>query len=265
MTAWQGGLPAIDASRPGIARVYDCLLGGKDNFAVDREQVARLTDVVPGLARLARENRQFIARAVFWLATQGIRQFIDLGCGLPTTSPSVHQCARLARPGARVVYVDNDPVVTGHARARLAGDGAVAVVRADIRHSAAILARPELRKVIDAGQPAGVVAGMVMHFFSPQEAQRICAELSGALAPGSYLVISVGTGDAATWEALAELYEAAPVHRHRAGQVAGLFGGLELVPPGVVHAEGWVPGPAGAAPELDGACVLVGVGRVPGR
>ena len=263
MTVWQGGLPAIDTSRPGIARVYDCLLGGKDNFAADRDQVARLTGVVPYLPRLARENRQFVARAVFWLAAQGIGQFIDLGCGLPTTSPSVHQCARLARPGARVAYVDNDPVVTGHARARLAGDAAIAVVDGDIREPAAVLAHPGLRGVIDAGQPAGAVAGMMMHFFSPDEARRIIAELSGVLAPGSYLVMSVGTGDEGTWEALAAAYEAATVHRHPAGQVAALFGGLDLVPPGVVHAEDWAPGAVAAAPPLTGACVLAGVGRVP--
>jgi hypothetical protein len=259
-----GTYPSLDTSRPSIARVHDWLLGGKDNCAADREQVARLLDVVPGLARLAAESRLFAARAVTWLAAQGIGQFIDLGCGLPAT-PGVHQCARLARPGARVAYVDNDPVMTAHARARLAPDGAIAVVEADIRDPEGILARPELRAVIDTGQPAGVVAGMMMHFFSLEEARRSCAQLSGALAPGSYLVISALTADAQMWEALAAAYEAAPLYRHSLQDFAGLLGGLELVPPGVVPAEDWVPGAVAAAPALAGACVLAGVGRVPGR
>ena len=262
LPVWQA---AIDTSRPNTARVHDCLLGGKDNFAADRDQAARLLEVVPRLGSLARENRWFIARAVTWLAAQGIDQFIDLGCGLPTTIPNVYQSAQLARPGARVAYVDNDPVVTAHARALLAGDGAVAVVEADIREMAAVLARPELRKVIDMGQPAAVVTGMVMHFFALGEARRICGELSRVLAPGSYLVVSAGTGTADTWEALAAAYSAAPLYRHSAQDVTGLFGGLELVPPGVVHAEDWVPGAVTVAPELTGACVLAGVGRVPGR
>src|SRR5258708_20786775 len=101
--------PGIDTTRPNIARTWDYLLGGKDNFAADREQGDRLIQVVPRLVPLARESRAFIARAVTWLAAQGIDQFIDLGCGMPTTAPSVHQSARLVRPGARVAYIDNPP------------------------------------------------------------------------------------------------------------------------------------------------------------
>jgi hypothetical protein len=256
--------PSLGTSRLSIARVHDRLLGGKDNCAADREQVATLLDVVPGLARQAAESRLFTARAVTWLAAQETGQFIDLGCGLPAT-PGVHQCARLARPGARVAYVDNDPVVTAHARARLAPEGGIAVVDGDIRQPAAILARPELRAVIDTGQPVGIVAGMIMHFFSAEEARRICAELSGMLVPGSCLIMSALTADAQTWEALAAAYEAAPVYRHAARDIAGLLDGLELVPPGVVAAEEWVPGAVAAVVPSAGACVLAGVGRVPGR
>jgi O-methyltransferase involved in polyketide biosynthesis len=254
----------FDPTAASVARVWDFLQGGKDNYRADREQAARLIQIVPQAAVLAREDRAFLARAVTWLAgIRGIGQFIDLGCGLPTTPPSVHQAARLVRPGTRVAYVDNDPVVTVHARALLGEDDRIAVIDADIRDPLAILGRPELAGVLDLQRPAGVIAGMILHFLPHEEARRICAELAGALAPGSYLVVSVGTGAEETRQAVAAEYEAAPLYRHTPADIATFLAGLELAPPGIVLAGDWSPGADAGAWELPGACVLGAVGRVP--
>jgi SAM-dependent methyltransferase len=261
-----GVTAGLDTSRPSMARVWDFLLGGKDNFRADREQAARLLAVVPGLEPLARESREFTAAAVTWLAgTCGIGQFLDLGCGLPTTPPSVHEAARVARPAARVAYVDSDPMVVVHARALLGGDRGIAVARADVSQPLAVLRCPELARVVDAGQPAGVVMAMLLHFFSRDEAARVCGELAGALAPGSWLVVSVGTGSEEAGAKLAAEYEAAALHRHTPEDIAGFLGGLELVPPGIAPVQDWVPGTDAGAWELPAACVLGAAGRVPGR
>lgn len=141
----------------------------------------------------------------------------------------------------------------------------IAALCGDIREPLAVLASAELRQVAGLRQPAGVVAGMILHFLPGDEARRACAQLTVALAPGSYLVASVGTGPAGAGRQAAAAYEAGTLHRHTAQDIAGFLGGLELVPPGIVHAEDWSPGAAVAAPSLDEACVLAAVGRVAGR
>jgi O-methyltransferase involved in polyketide biosynthesis len=158
-------------------------------------------------------------------------------------------------------------MVVTHARALLGGDRGVAVVQADVAQPLAVLGRPELAGVVDIARPAGVILAMLLHFFSRQEAARVCAELAGALAPGSWLVASVGTGSEEAGQALAAEYEAATVYRHSPQDIAGFLGGLELVPPGIVPVQDWVP-EAGARQreqKLPGACVLGAAGRVPGR
>ncbi len=152
----------IDTSTPNHARVYDYVLGGKDNFAVDREAAKKVLAVAPDTRRLARANRAFLVRTVRFVAESGIRQFIDLGTGIPT-SPNVHQVARGVDASARVVYVDNDPIVVEHNHALLASDEGVVTIEADIRRPAEILGNPELEMLIDFDEPVAVLMVAVLH------------------------------------------------------------------------------------------------------
>ena len=197
----------FDPGTPSIARVYDYLLNGKDNFAADREVAQRLLAVAPLTAEVARENRQFLARAVTWAAQQGVTQFIDLGCGMPTV-PNTHQTARAIAPGARVAFVDNDAVVLSHLRALAAkGDPAVTVVDGDVREVAAIL--DAVAAGIDRSAPACLLMGFLLHFFAPDAAQDLVARYAAALAPGSYVVLSAGRADSDTTSAGFGTYSAA--------------------------------------------------------
>jgi O-methyltransferase involved in polyketide biosynthesis len=232
----------LDAKTPSIARVYDYVLGGKDNFAADRELAGRLLALVPGIADLAVENRRFLARAVTWAASQGVSQFIDLGCGLPT-EPNTHESARAVIVGARVAYVDNDPVVINHLRALVAnGNPGVSVVDGDVSDVAAIL--EAIRADIDLSAPVCLVTGYLLHFFTAAAARDLMARYAAALAPGSCLVVSVlhAEGEAADEGLGMYSSAAAPVYSHPLPDVAGFFGGLELVPPGLVQARQWGPG-----------------------
>jgi SAM-dependent methyltransferase len=254
----------IDTTRPNIARIYDFLIGGKDNFEVDRTEAERLLEVSPRLARLARDNRAFIGRAVRWVASQGVTQFLDLGAGLPTGT-STHEAAQSVAPGARVAYVDYDPVVIVHALALLTGDGATAAVRADISRPRSVLAHPDVRGLLDLDRPVGVVAAMVLHFFGPEQARGIMAELAGTLAPGSFLVVSVGCGVPEVGDRLVKEYGAGTLHNHPPEVIASFFAGAEIVtPPGLVFAADWAPDAVAPYPGLSGVHVLAGVGRLPG-
>ncbi|WP_176611841.1 SAM-dependent methyltransferase [Actinomadura sp. WMMB 499] len=262
--------PAPDLRRPGLARVQDCLLGGKDNYAADRDLAGRLLEVLPGAAAAAREGRAFTARAVRALAGRGVRQFLDLGCGLPADGAShenLHELAARYVHGARVVYVDADPLVIAHARARLAADG-VAALRADLRDPAAILASPEVRRLIDPTEPVALVFSSVLHFLP--DPHRPVAALAAAAAPGSALVVTHATGDFApgAMAEAARLYRDAgvPLHPRGAAEVARLLGPFEPLPPGVAPAarrpDGRRPGPwpAPAGPPL----LYAAVGVLPG-
>jgi len=174
----------IDISRPNVARIYDYLLGGKDNFAVDREAAKQLLAVTPDMAGIVRDNRSFIGRAVRHLATEGgIRQFLDLGGGLPTQT-NVHEMAQRVAPDSRVVYVDIDPVVWSHGQALLAHGDQVAMVRADLRQPATVLRHPDVLGLLDLTRPVALVCASVLHFV---------AGYRDHMAPGSYLAISHGT------------------------------------------------------------------------
>jgi O-methyltransferase involved in polyketide biosynthesis len=252
----------VDPSIPSIARVYDYVLGGKDNFAADRELGDRLLTLVPLIAELAVENRGFLARAVKWAASQGIGQFIDLGCGLPT-EPNTHESAQAIIGDARVAYVDNDRVVVNHLRALLAnGNPGVSVVDGDVRDVAAIL--DGVGAAIDLSAPACLIAGYLLHFFTARAALDLMASYVPALAPGSCLVVSVL--HAAESEAAEEglgMYsaKAAPVYSHPLPVIASFFSPLELVPPGLVQACQWRPGrQAPKLPSRD-SYVVVGVAR----
>ena len=253
-------VPDFDPSMPSIARVYDYLLDGKDNFAVDRAVAERLLAVAPLTAEVTRENRQFLARAVAWAASQGIGQFIDLGCGMPT-KPNTHETARAIDPGARVAYVDNDVVVLSHLRALAAkGDPGVPVADGDVREVAAVL--DAVAAGIDLSAPACLLIGFLLHFFAPDDARDLVARYVAALAPGSYVVLSVGRADGEEAKEGFGTYSAGPaqVYNHSVPEFAGFFGPLELVPPGVVDAREWRPDweQAVRLPPRDGQ-VIVGV------
>ncbi|GAA2581071.1 SAM-dependent methyltransferase [Actinomadura fulvescens] len=251
------------------ARVYDYLLGGKDNYAADRELVHRLLAIQPDLSAVARENRAFLARAVGLLAGRGVRQFLDLGCGLPTHE-NVHQIAARHGPGARVVYVDHDPIVLAHARALLADDGNVAIVHSDLRKP------DELRADVAAGgglldwtEPVAVLITAVLHFVADaDDPAGILAGLRAELAPGSALVISHATAGTFPAEAarVAELYTTAcvsPLVLRTREEVAEFFGDFELLDPGLAFTAQWRP--RGERPPPRGQ-LLAGVGiRPPDR
>jgi hypothetical protein len=179
----------FDPTVPNIARIYDYMLGGKDNFAADRAAAEQIMAAFPESQEGVRQNRVFLRQAVHYLAGQGgVRQFLDLGAGLPTQQ-NVHEVARSATGDARVVYVDSDPVVCVHGRALLSGVEGVAMVEADLREPERIIADPAIVELIDFGRPVAVMLVAVLHFLG-DEAYDIVAALRAALAPGSYLVIS---------------------------------------------------------------------------
>src|ERR1700733_14061221 len=179
----------FDPHTPSSARIYDYLLGGKDHFAVDRAIGEQLVAINPAAPELVAENCRFLARAVAWAARQGIRQFIDLGSGMPT-DPSTHETAQAASPGARVVYVDTDPVVLAHLRAFAEhGNEAVTVTRGEAGDVAAFI--EAVSAGVDTSAPVCLLMGMLLHFFTAAEARALVAAYAAALAPGSYLVLSV--------------------------------------------------------------------------
>jgi SAM-dependent methyltransferase len=235
----------VDVTRPSIARIYDYVLFGKDNFAVDRAAAEKLME--SGLDRRhALANRAFLGRAVDFLARQGIAQYLDLGSGLPT-SPSVHEVARDTIPAARVVYVDHDPIVVAHNDALLATGDGVTTIRGDIRDPDSILAHRALTECLDFSQPVAVLLLSVLHFISHEEdAPAIIAKFRDRLAPGSYLAISVGTSDGADPDMLAEAtqtYAGArmPFMLRSRTQILDLFDGFDLVEPGLVSLPEWRP------------------------
>jgi O-methyltransferase involved in polyketide biosynthesis len=233
-------------SRPNIARIYDYLLGGKDNFEVDREVAVHLAEVQPLVVTGVRANRAFARRATAFLAEHGIAQFIDLGSGLPT-GVSVHEIAQRANPDARVVYVDNDPIVLVHGQALLADNHRTIVVEGDIREPEQILADRQVRGLIDVEQPIAVLCAAILHFVSDAEdPARIVGAFREVMVPGSALVISHvvddgdGQRDAATREGAAIYCETtAPFVLRSRAQVSAWFEGFTLVPPGLVEADAW--------------------------
>ena len=236
----------VDVTRPSIARIYDYLLYGKDNFAVDRAAAEHLMQSRLEPRRLSLANRGFLLRAVRFLAEQGISQYLDLGSGLPT-SPSVHEVAREIIPDARVVYVDHDPIVVAHNDALLATRDGVITIRADVRDPGAVLAEEALAKCIDFDEPVAVLLLGVLHFISlDEDAQGIIARFRQRMAPGSYLAVSIGTSDGADPEMLAEAtqtYAAArmPFTLRSRAQIMDLFDGFSLIEPGLVSLPEWRP------------------------
>jgi O-methyltransferase involved in polyketide biosynthesis len=240
-------VPDIDARVPHIARVYDYWLGGKDNFAVDRELGERTLEAYPNLVFSVRANRAFLARAVRFLAADmGIRQFLDIGTGIPTAN-NTHEVAQSVAPECRIVYVDNDPIVLSHARALLTSkpEGTCAYIDADLRDPDKILAIAA--DTLDFSKPVAIMLIAVMHFVGDDaEASAITARLVAACAPGSFVAISHAASDIDTeqqTEMVRKLNESVAEKatlRDRAG-VARLFGECELVEPGVTRTAEWRP------------------------
>jgi hypothetical protein len=236
--------PSFDPEVPSIARTYDYILGGKDNFPADRAVGDNLIEHFPGAAEVAVDNRECLIRAVRYVSAElGIAQFLELGSGLPAQD-NVHDVARRVNPAARVVYVDNDPLVLAHGRALLAEDDQTAVIKADITDPA-VLALPELHELLDFSRPVAVMLGAVLHHLRDSENPLGVVEaLRAAVPAGSTLFIThfrrLGDGDSARLEAFAR--EAFGRGTFRTDeQIAGYFTGTDLVSPGIVPCAAWRP------------------------
>jgi hypothetical protein len=260
--------PGIDTSKANIARVYDYWLGGNHNFRADQDAARALITVEPNLRAIMRANRAFLGRAVRFLAREaGIRQFLDIGSGIPTEQ-NVHEVAQAAAPGSRVVYVDNDEVAVAHSRLLLQDAADATVVQADLREPAKVLADPETQLLIDFSQPVAVLLVAVLHFV-PDSARpaEIMATLRDALVPGSYLVICHGCRDAnpdmaAPAETAYRSRVAGQLSIRTREEIAGLFDGFDLVEPGLVWIPEWRPdSPADVPENPQQYWGLVGVGR----
>jgi SAM-dependent methyltransferase len=276
-TTYSSGVTAVD---PNPARMYAYWLGGKDHFAEDRNAADRIASVAPCVVAAARANRAFVRRAVTVMAREGVVQFLDLGCGLPT-SPAVHDVARRAGATPRVVYVDHDEVVLVHARAFWDGVSGVLAVTGDVREPARVLEDPRCRAYLDLSRPVGVLVTGVLHGLDDVAVDAALAQLRDVLAPGSYLALTQITTPApepaalpgptaarraraahraaATWEA-ARLYGelAGPCRLRTPDQVARWFDRWPLIEPGLTDVAAWRRLPGRSRQRLP---VLAGIGR----
>jgi O-methyltransferase involved in polyketide biosynthesis len=244
----------IDTSVPHSARIWNYWLGGKDNFAVDRQAGEAFCEIFPGMVDVARAVRGFLARAVRHLGNEnGIRQFLDIGSGLPTVE-NTHEIAQRVAPESRIVYVDNDPLVLSHARALLASapEGATDYVDADLRDPDAIL--DAAARTLDFDRPIGLMLLGVMAHISDDEARSILKRLVDALPPGSHLVLSDGADTDPAREEAHRRYNsggAVPYLLRSPERIARFFDGLELVEPGVVSVSQWRPDPSPSGPPAE--------------
>lgn len=259
--------PGVDPKRANVARVYDYWLGGTHNFLADQDVARAIAAVAPAAPLIGLANRAFLRRAVQFLAGAGIRQFLDIGSGIPTQG-NVHEVAQRASPDARVVYVDIDPVAVAHSKAILNGNAAAAIIAADLRTPGEVLGHKQTRRLIDFSQPAGLLLVAILHFISDEEDPwRIVATLRDALAPGSYLVLCHGTDDGMpeTARAVKEVYDRSvtnPLHVRSRAQIMRFFDGFELVDPGLVFIPEWRPdSPADVPADPREYGNLVGVAR----
>jgi hypothetical protein len=254
----------MDASVPNVARIYDYLLGGKDHYASDRQAAVELMIAIPDVVMVCRHNRRFLQRAVRFMAEAGIRQFIDIGTGLPTQG-NVHEIAQDIEQDARVLYVDNDPVVVSHAQALLVKAPTVVAINRDLRDPRQIIQHPALQALIDLDKPLAVLLVAILHFIpDDDDPYGIVEELKAAMPAGSYLAISHATGDNVPAEVTAQVREvydranAPAVPRTRAG-IMRFFDGLEMIEPGLVNVRAWSARSTGSEPAR--AIFLAGMGR----
>ncbi|MFI7599975.1 SAM-dependent methyltransferase [Actinoplanes sp. NPDC049681] len=251
--------------RPSSARIYDALLGGNHNFAADREAAKHLLAAIPGAGEMARANRAFLNRAVQFLLDRGVRQFLDIGSGIPTVG-NVHEIAQRRAPEARVVYVDIDPVAVAHSNDILKDNPLALAVQADMRFPEAILEHPGVRELLDPAEPIGLLLVAMLHFVPDDDAFPATERLRAALPPGSYVVISHGVSDTpadAAIDTVTALYRRTDVsaaHGRTRDQILRFFGDAALVPPGLVWVHEW---PDGGDGEPHGTAVVAAVGQIP--
>ena len=238
--------PEIDVSQPSVARVYDVFLGGKDNYAIDRQAARMMETALPELPLIARVNRHALRRGVRYLIGEaGIRQIIDIGSGLPTAG-NIHQIAHAIDPDVTVVYVDNDPIVLAHGRALLAEDDRTTVIQADVREPAGIFGHEETRARIDTDRPFAVLLGGVLHSLpAAADPAAVTAGIRERLGPGCHLMITNFTD---TGEPIADQFNKATLAAGfdigrfcTAAELRSFFDGLDLIDPGVVPATTWRP------------------------
>jgi S-adenosyl methyltransferase len=252
------------ADDANVARTYDFLVGGQHHFAQDRELGRKIIEAAPEVKSIVAENRAFIKRSVRYLVNVGIRQFIDVGCGIPAFQ-NVHQIARRGSPDARVVYVDSDPVVVASFRHLLADDPLAAAVHADLRDPESVLGHPSVTQLIDTSEPVGLLLVNVLAFVPDSgEPQRSISALTSRLAPGSYLAITHSTHDASTQTAasVGAIWADSKVQAQArpAPEILRFFSGFELVEPGLVFMQQWRP--EGEPPEHpERVWFYAGVGR----
>jgi hypothetical protein len=267
--------PVLDTTKPSVARVYDAILGGKDNFAADRAVAAQAVKAMGDGGKGARLNRAALGRAVRFMCRQGVAQFLDLGSGLPTAQ-NTHQIAQEVNPAARVVYVDNDPTAYTHGQALLTSDASTVVVLADVREPDKLLARldpgnkqaePEVAGFLDFAQPIGLILNAVIHHVLDEEdPYGIVARYTDALAPGSYLQLTHFCDSSqqarANEQVLKESLGRGQIRSRE--QIARFFDGLELVEPGLVYLPEWRPDDPVRRPLDPGSMLMLGgVGRKP--
>jgi SAM-dependent methyltransferase len=261
--------PDVDTRRANVARVYDYLLGGNHNFQADQDLARSMTAVEPNARGVARANRAFLGRAVRFLAGAGIRQYLDIGSGIPTQG-NVHEVAQAADPGARVVYAEIDPVAVAHSRALLSRNPGAAVLDADLRDPARILGHETTRELIDFSQPAALLLVSVLPFIGPDDDPwALVATLRDALAPGSYLVVSHGTteGRPDMAQAASTVYNrsvSSSLFMRSRADVLRFFDGFDLVDPGLAWVPAWRPGGSpGDFADPAQSWLLAGVGVKP--
>jgi hypothetical protein len=254
----------IDLDRPNAARMYDYALGGSHNFAVDREMVERVEAMMPGSSLIAHANRAFLRRAVRYCLDAGVRQFLDIGSGIPTVG-SVHEVAHAIAPDSRVVYVDVDAVAVAHGQAILRDDPMATALAGDVRRPAEILADPRLTKLLDFTEPVAVLLIAVLHFVPDADHPAgIVRKLRERLVPGSYLVISHATPEERPDDAdtVRQLYRgtSSPLSMRSRPEIEALFAGFDLVEPGLTWVTSWRPTPTDddVPPRHE---MLVGIGR----
>jgi len=268
----------FDTTKPNMARMYDYWLGGKDNFEADRKAAEAVRELRPNIAEQAFDNKKFLTRAVSYVAAQGVRQFLDVGSGLPT-SPVVadsaaplwratHEAAQAVIPDAMVAYVDLDPVAVRHSQALLAGGSRrVVAVDGDMRDPQTVLGHGDIRAAgLDLAAPTCVILACVLHFVDAQTARGIMTAFTAPLAPGSYVIISVGFAKGDAGQDFARTYNAQDgprIYAHSWDDISALFDGLELVPPGLVETSAWQPGRPAAGREEKTSMIVAGVGRRP--
>jgi SAM-dependent methyltransferase len=238
---------SVDLDRPSAARMYDYFLGGSHNFAVDREAAKAVEQIFPGMSGAARANRSFLRRAVRYLLSQGIDQFLDLGSGIPTVG-NVHEIAQQSNPAARVVYADVEPVAVAHSTALLADNPLAVAIQGDLRDPDSVLGNEEVRATLDFDRPIGLLMAAVLHFVPDEDEPHLAiAKYRDALAPGSFVAISHGSWDGASQEEqrsgekVNAIYQRtdSPLVLRSGDEIAAFFTGLDVVEPGVVPLSDW--------------------------